>query len=134
MRSVLFAMIITPLVNILEFFYVLFDKITDSKGIAVVGLSFVVMICTLPLYMVAEKWQEKERQKQDLLRPGIKRIKATFKGDEQYMILTTFYRQNHYHPLMALRSSFSLLIQIPFFIAAYTFLSHLEPLRGYRFL
>ena len=50
------------------------------------------------------------------------------------MILTTFYRQNHYHPLMALRSSFSLLIQIPFFIAAYTFLSHLEPLRGYRFL
>lgn len=134
MRSVLFAMIITPLINILEFFYVLFDKITDSKGIAVVGLSFVVMICTLPLYMVAEKWQEKERQKQDLLRPGIKRIKATFKGDEQYMILTTFYRQNHYHPLMALRSSFSLLIQIPFFIAAYTFLSHLEPLRGYRFL
>ena len=134
MGSVLFAVVIAPLVNILEFFYVLFDKITGSKGVAVVGLSFVVTICTLPLYMVAEKWQEEERRKQDLLRPGVKRIKAAFKGDEQYMILTTFYRQNHYHPLMALRSSFSLLIQIPFFIAAYTFLSHLEPLRGYRFL
>lgn len=134
MGSVLFAVIIAPLVNILEFFYVLFDKITTSKGIAVISLSFVVTICTLPLYMVAEKWQEEERRKQDLLRPGVKRIKAAFKGDEQYMILTTFYRQNHYHPLMALRSSFSLLIQIPFFIAAYTFLSHLEPLRGYRFL
>lgn len=134
MGSALFAVIIAPLVNILEFFYVLFDEITGSKGVAVVGLSFVVTICTLPLYMVAEKWQEEERRKQDLLRPGVKRIKAAFKGDEQYMILTTFYRQNHYHPLMALRSSFSLLIQIPFFIAAYTFLSHLEPLRGYRFL
>lgn len=133
MGSVLFAVIIAPLVNILEFFYVLFDEITGNRGIAVVGLSFVVTICTLPLYMVAEKWQEEERRKQDLLRPGVKRIKAAFKGDEQYMILTTFYRQNHYHPLMALRSSFSLLIQIPFFIAAYTFLSHLEPLRGYRF-
>ena len=134
MGSALFAVIIAPLVNILEFFYVLFDEISDSRGIAVVGLSFVVTICTLPLYMVAEKWQEEERRKQDLLRPGVKRIKAAFKGDEQYMILTTFYRQNHYHPLMALRSSFSLLIQIPFFIAAYTFLSHLEPLRGYHFL
>ncbi|MBD5412787.1 MAG: membrane protein insertase YidC [Treponema sp.] len=134
MGTFLFAVIIAPLVNILEFFYVLFDKITGNKGIAVVGLSFVVTICTLPLYMVAEKWQEEERRKQDLLRPGVKRIKTAFKGDEQYMILTTFYRQNHYHPLMALRSSFSLLIQIPFFIAAYTFLSHLEPLRGYRFL
>ncbi|MBD5427827.1 MAG: sulfatase-like hydrolase/transferase [Treponema sp.] len=134
MGTALFAVIIAPLVNILEFFYVLFEKITGSRGIAVVGLSFVVTICTLPLYMVAEKWQDEERRKQDLLRPGVKRIKAAFKGDEQYMILTTFYRQNHYHPLMALRSSFSLLIQIPFFIAAYTFLSHLEPLRGYHFL
>lgn len=134
MGSVLFAVMIAPLVNILEFFYVLFEEITGSRGIAVVGLSFVVTICTLPLYMVAEKWQEEERRKQDALRPGVKRIKEAFKGDEQYMILTTFYRQNRYHPLMALRSSFSLLIQIPFFIAAYTFLSHLEPLRGYRFL
>lgn len=134
MASALFAAIIAPLVNILEFFYVLFDQTTGSKGVAVVGLSFVVTLCTLPLYMVAERWQEEERRTQERLRPGVKRIKAVFKGDEQYMMLTTFYRQNHYHPLMALRSSFSLLIQIPFFIAAYTFLSHLEPLRGYRFL
>ena len=134
MASALFAAIIAPLVNILEFFYVLFDQTTGSKGVAVVGLSFVVTLCTLPLYMVAERWQEEERRTQERLRPGVKRIKKVFKGDEQYMMLTTFYRQNHYHPLMALRSSFSLLIQIPFFISAYTFLSHLEPLRGYRFL
>ena len=134
MASALFAAIIAPLVNILEFFYVLFEQTTGSIGIAVVSLSFVVTLCTLPLYMVAERWQEEERRTQERLRPGVKRIKGAFKGDEQYMMLTTFYRQNHYHPLMALRSSFSLLIQIPFFIAAYTFLSHLEPLRGYRFL
>ncbi|UKI54053.1 MAG: YidC/Oxa1 family membrane protein insertase [Treponema sp.] len=68
------------------------------------------------------------------LDPGINRIKSVFKGDEQYMILTTFYKENHYHPLMALRSSFGLLIQIPFFMAAYSFLSNLESLRGYSFL
>ena len=50
------------------------------------------------------------------------------------MVLSTFYKENHYHPIYALRSSFSLLIQIPFFIAAYNFLSNLEPLKSYSFL
>ncbi|MCQ2981827.1 MAG: YidC/Oxa1 family membrane protein insertase, partial [Treponemataceae bacterium] len=40
---------------------------------------------------------------------------------------------NGYHPLMALRSSFGLLIQIPFFMAAYNYLSNLEELRGLSF-
>ena len=84
--------------------------------------------------MVAEQWQETERNIQKKLKPGVERIKNTFKGDEQYMILTAFYRENHYHPIYALRSSFSLLIQIPFFIAAYNFLSNLEPLKNYSFL
>ena len=35
---------------------------------------------------------------------------------------------------MVLRSSFGLLIQVPFFIAAYAYLSHLEVLRGTSFL
>lgn len=134
MKDALFALIIEPIVQLLEFFFTLFLEITGNAGLSVIGLSFVVTLCTLPLYMVAERWQETERNIQQKLKGGVKRIKEAFSGDEQYMILTTFYRQNHYHPLMALRSSFSLLIQIPFFIAAYTFLSHLEPLKGVSFL
>ncbi|WP_288506472.1 YidC/Oxa1 family membrane protein insertase [Treponema succinifaciens] len=134
MLNALFNIIIAPIIQILEFFFTLFFEITNNHGLAVIGLSIVVTLCTLPLYMVAEQWQEKEREIQENLKPGTKRIKKFFKGDEQYMILTTFYKQNHYHPLMALRSSFSLLIQIPFFIAAYTFLSHLEALKGVSFL
>ena len=123
-----------PLIQLTEFFYELIFEITDNQGIAVIGLSFVVTLFTLPLYMVAEKWQETERQIQKKLTPGVERIKKTFRGDEQYMLLSTFYRENKYHPIMALRSSFSLLIQIPFFIAAYNFLSNLEPLKEYSFL
>lgn len=130
----LFTMIITPIIQILEFFYTLFFEITENQGIAVIGLSFVVTLCTLPLYMVAEKWEEAERNIQKAMKPTIDNIKSVFKGDEQYMIISTYYRQNHYHPLMTLRSSFSLLIQIPFFISAYTFLSHLESLKGVPFL
>lgn len=134
MFSALYQIFIMPLIQLTEFFYSLFFEVTDNQGIAVIGLSFVVTIFTLPLYMVAEQWQETERNIQKKLKPGVERIKNTFKGDEQYMILTAFYRENHYHPIYALRSSFSLLIQIPFFIAAYNFLSNLEPLKNYSFL
>ncbi len=63
---------------------------------------------------------------------GELKVKAS-SGDEQYMILSTFYKQNHYHPMMALRSSFGLLIQIPFFMAAYNYLSNSEHLKNISF-
>ena len=134
MLNAIYQIFIFPIIQIFEFFYQFIFEITNNKGIAVIGLSIVVSLVTLPLYMIAESWQEKERLIQKKLKPGIDRIKAVFKGDEQYMILSTFYKQNNYKPIMALRSSFGLLIQIPFFIAAYNFLSNLKPLQGYSFL
>lgn len=104
-----------------------------DNGVAVIGVSVTVSLLCLPLYVVAEHWQEVQRATEKKLDPGIKRIKSVFKGDEQYMILSTFYKENHYHPLMALRSSFGLLIQIPFFIVAYSFLSNLPALKGNSF-
>ena len=130
----LYNLIIHPIKQLLEIFYIFFYELTNSPGISVIGLSFVVTLCCLPLYIVAEQWQEKERLIQKQMKDRVKRIKKAFKGDEQYMMLSTYYRQNHYHPMMALRSSFGLLIQIPFFIAAYSFLSHLQNLNGISFL
>jgi len=91
------------------------------------------LLC-IPLYNTAEKWQEIERNTIKRLKPKIDRIKASFSGDERFMILQTFYRQNHYHPAYALRSAFGLLLQIPFFIAAYSWISSLETLKGAPYL
>ena len=131
--SVLFNVIIAPIHDLLEFFYVFFSSVS-SKGIAVISLSFAVTILCLPLYAVAEKWQEEERRVQLKMKSGVARIKEVFRGDERYMILNTFYREHRYHPVMALRSSFGLLVQIPFFVAAYSFLSGVESLKGCPFL
>ena len=133
MGNFFYLLLIYPLYQIIEFCYTLSDGIVKDPGMAIIGVSLAVSFLCLPLYIIAERWQETERQTQAKLKPGIDRIKAVFKGDEQYMILSTFYRQNHYHPMMALRSSISLLIQIPFFIAAYQFLSKLEALNGENF-
>lgn len=130
----IYNIILSPLILILEIFYKLIYELTDNCGIAIIGLSFFVTLITLPLYMKADSWQEIERNKQNSMKAGIDRIKSVFKKDEQYMILNCFYKQNHYHPIYALRSSFSLLILIPFFLAAYHFLSTLSDLKNTSFL
>jgi YidC/Oxa1 family membrane protein insertase len=133
MLNILYSIIIFPIIQLIELCYLFTYRIFHNLGLAVCGVSLTVSLLTLPLYFIAEKWQENERLIQKKLKPKIDKIKTVFKGDEQYMILTTYYRQNHYHPIYALRNSFSLLIQIPFFIAAYSYLSRLEGLKGASF-
>lgn len=134
LAEMLYAIILYPIVQVIEVAYKIFSQLFANTGIAIMGVSFVVTVLCLPLYIVAEKWQQLERDTQARLKGGVDRIKAVFKGDEQYMMLSTYYRQNHYHPMMALRSSFGLLIQVPFFMAAYSCLSSLPALQGQSFL
>jgi YidC/Oxa1 family membrane protein insertase len=134
MLDVLYTIIIYPIVQIIELAFVLTGKVFKHTGLSVIGVSMAVSVLCLPLYEVAEKWQQLERDTQRKLKPKIDKIKAVFQGDEQYLIRSTYYKQNQYHPVFALRSVFGLLIQIPFFIAAYTYLAHLESLKGASFL
>ena len=61
MFNAIYQILIFPIIEIFEFFYQFIFEITNNKGIAVIGLSIVVSLVTLPLYMIAESWQEKER-------------------------------------------------------------------------
>jgi len=134
MINFLYYIIIFPIEQIIEIVYTLIYKIFEIPGVSVIGVSFAVTFLSLPLYIIAEKWQETERQTINKLKPKTDKIKQVFRGDEQYMILSTYYRQNSYHPIYSLRNSFNMLIQIPFFIAAYGFLSNFSALRGASFL
>ena len=48
-------------------------------------------------------------------------------------MIQEYYRINHYKPIYQLKSSVSLLLQIPFFIAAYRLLSRMQCLQGMSF-
>ena len=123
-----------PVYMFVEFIFFLANNITDDYiGFSIILLSITVNVICLPIYDVAERWQEKERTVQKKLKPKIADIRAVFSGDERYMVLTTYYRQNRYHPLYAMRGMFALLIQIPFFIAAYKLLSGLPMLNNASF-
>ncbi|MGP1593867.1 MAG: membrane protein insertase YidC [Treponema sp.] len=135
MSIILYTLIIYPLESIIELvFLTAFKILHENTGAAIVVVSLFVNIVTLPIYAAAEAWQNKERLIQKKLQPKIDDIKAVFTGDERYMILSTYYRQHNYHPLYSLRGMMSLVFQIPFFIAAYHFLSELALLQGSSFL
>ena len=104
----LYHLFIYPIELLLQGFYSFFVLYFNNHGFAVIGVSLAVSIFTLPLYNIAEKWQKVERDIQLAMQPKINKIKTVFKGDERYMMLSTYYRQRHYHPAFALRSSISL--------------------------
>lgn len=133
MDDLFYSIFIYPIKLLIETVFQMSYKIFENCGVSIAATSLAVSFLSLPLYIAAERWQQKERDIQHKFKTKVDEIKAVFKGDEQHMILSTFYRQNHYHPVMALRSSISLMIQIPFFIASYVFLSNLEILRGQSF-
>lgn len=130
----LYNILIYPLELLIEILFVLSYKAFDNIGFSIIAISVLVSLLTLPLYRSAEAVQQREREKRKMIQPGIDRIKAAFRGDEQYLMLSVLYRQNNYHPLFALRSSVALIIQVPFFIAAYHFLSNLPLLADESFL
>ena len=128
--TLLETLLIGPLKLVFEIIFAVAHRFIGHPGLAIIVLSLVMNVLVLPLYKRADAMQEEARNTEDKLRDGISHIKKTFSGDERMMILQTYYRQNNYKPTQALNSSVSLLLQIPFFMAAYQFLSNLQVLDG----
>lgn len=131
----LYSVIILPIETVIEFvFNFSISKMSMlGAGGAIVLVSLTVNFLALPLYNIADEIQLKERTAQKRMEKWISHIKKTFKGDEQYMMLNAYYRINNYSPVYALRSSLSILIEIPFFIAAYNYLSKCDVLLNQSF-
>ena len=135
MLNFLYTILIYPVYMFVDFMLFAADTLTRGNiGVSIVILSVCINLVCLPMYNMAEKLQEKERDVQAGMKSMIDRIKAVFKGDEQYMILSAYYREKGYRPVYALRAMFPLFIQIPFFMAAYSILSSLPALRFTSFL
>ena len=134
MSSVLYNIFIMPIELFVEFVFSAANMVFDNPGTAIIFVSVAVQLFCFPLYKRADDIQNQERLKQKSMEHWVKHIKKTFSGDERFMMLQTYYREVGYKPIYAIKSSLSLLLQIPFFIAAYHFLSNLEALKGTGFL
>ncbi len=133
--DILYNILIYPIEFIIEILFYLFNSVFQSSyGVSLFLLSLCINFLSLPLYNIAESWQAKERAIQDKMKPMIDNIKSVYKGDQRYLLIRTCQRINGYKTIYAFRGTLGLLIQIPFFIAAYNFIHSLSSLNGINFL
>ena len=128
--SILYKLFIGPLELFFEVIYAIAYRLLGDPVISILVLSLAMNFLVLPLYRRADAMQEEERDRTLAMKPWTDHIKKTFKGDERFMMLQAYNRQNGYKQTDIFKSSISLLLEIPFFIAAYHFLSNLKLIHG----
>jgi YidC/Oxa1 family membrane protein insertase len=129
----LYKLLIGPLELFFEVLFSITFRFVRNPGLSIVILSLAMNFLVLPLYRRADAMQEEERDRAARMKPWVDHIKKAFKGDERFMMLQAYYRECGYKQTDALKGSLSLLLEIPFFIAAFHFLSNLVLLRGEPF-
>ncbi|AEM22095.1 inner membrane protein [Brachyspira intermedia PWS/A] len=133
--DILYNIFIYPIEFIIEILFYLFNTVFQSGyGVSLFFLSLCINFLSLPLYNIAESWQAKERAIQDKMKPMIDNIKSVYKGDQRYLLIRACQRINGYKTIYAFRGTLGLLIQIPFFMAAYNFVHSISVLNGQSFL
>ncbi len=120
--------------SFLEYVFLFLYQLSHNYGYAIVLLSVFISLLLLPVYMLAERLQKKELLQRQSMQAKLDEIKQSFQGQEQFMMIQSLYRLHKYHPVLGLRSMGSLLIQIPFFFAAYHMLRDFTALEGVSFL
>ncbi|MDR3049630.1 MAG: membrane protein insertase YidC [Elusimicrobiota bacterium] len=120
---------------IFEFFYnnIHFSG-AHSYGLSIILLSISVNAILSPFYYLASKLEKTEKLLQSKLKPKIELINKMDNARLRHKQLSVLYSSYGYSPVYSLRSLSSLLIQIPFFIAAYQMLSNYKALDKVKFL
>ncbi|HEX8053064.1 MAG TPA: membrane protein insertase YidC [Thermoleophilaceae bacterium] len=108
------ANVLQPLINVNEAILNFFHGVTNSWGVAIIGLTVTVRLAILPLTFR----QVKGMQQMQRLAPEMKKIQERFKDDRQrqQQELMKFYKEHNFNPLS---SCLPLLLQLPFFLSLF---------------
>lgn len=130
MLDSLYTIFIAPIEILLSVFFSFAEGLSRSKNVQIILLSLMVSILLIPIYNLFDHWQNRDRIVEKAMQPKLDMIKRSFKGQERFAMLKTVYQQAGYHPIYGVRNSLGFLLQIPFFIAAYQYLSLNPALQG----
>lgn len=129
----LVEIVLSPFVFIVRHVFLLSYELSNNYGLSIMLLSFVISASLLPVFIFIEKIKKQNDAIKLKMKPLLNEIKRCYKGQERYYYIQTLHRQANYSPIKAILPAFSLLLQIPFFIAAYWFLESYTHLSGVKF-
>lgn len=119
-----------PIEFILESMLIIFIGLTGSTFWSIVVLALSVRMLTKPLEKITGAAVKSQAQFETVLNPQLAAIKYEFSGSQRHDAITRLYQRYSYHPIFAVRSLLGLLVQLPFFIAAYFMLSGFTDMSG----
>ncbi|HCM25993.1 MAG: hypothetical protein A2Z96_03125 [Spirochaetes bacterium GWB1_48_6] len=132
--NLLYSIFVRPIELGLGLLFGAFVGTTGNYGCSLLLMSLSVTLAVAPLYYVAERWKRMDDEIKALMAREIKSVKRHYEGQKQFYLIRNVHRLYGYNPWYALRASFGLLVQIPFFFGAYELLSKNEGLKGQAFL
>src|SRR5215208_5271666 len=115
----LFANLLQPLIGVEQWTLKLLHSIGVGWGLAIVGLTVLVRVCTLPLVVRQFRSQRELRRHM----PQMKELQQRHKGDRERLQreMQAYYREHGINPLSAFAP---LLVQIPVFVSLYYLMRH----------
>lgn len=117
MQDILYNIFLYPFEYL--FYFVLNNSLSFvSPGIALIILSIVINAIYIPISIYAKKIEVKEREKQKLIKEEVKEVKKQYKGEEAFRKIEAIYKKHNFSIFLSFRANLSLLVMIPFFIAA----------------
>ncbi len=108
-------------------------KLTGHYGYALILMSVCITLITTPIYLLADYWKNQEKRIQDLMKEDLDCIKSHYSKQKQFYLTQTAHRIYNYKAWYPLRTSFGILIEIPFFFAAFNVLSNFKGYNGVSF-
>lgn len=130
----IFQWLLFPLVIFYQSLFELINYFIHSYGWSLLLLSFATTIITKPINSYIEEIVDRERTIKNILSPQIEKINKQYKGRIRHEAISRLYYRYRYHPLLAIRSSLGLFVQLPFLLGAYWMLSDYSPLKEESFL
>lgn len=114
------GIIALPFLQLLE----LFHRIAPNYGVAIILLTIVVRLATLPMSIKGQR----SMMKMQRLQPQVERIREKFKDDQERLNreMVDLYKRNHVNPL---GGCLPMAVQLPVFIALYEALLNAIQLR-----
>ena len=131
--DILFNIFISPVLWLMQNLLINIFNVVNDYGFSLIILSIFINILILPLSYLAESLKDRHKKKISSFQFEIDLIKKNYSGQEKHYYLQALYKINNYHPFSSLTASSGLLLQIPFFLAAYYFIGNYEEFKGVRF-
>ena len=126
--------VLSPIIWVMGAILSVIHSLTDSVGLAIIGLSICVRLAMIPVVRIAVRAEAKERDVLSAMAPELALARQETTGRERFERIDEIYQRHGYHPIKSVVSLLPIFLQLPFLLSALFLLLDHPALQGQGFL